>query len=861
MNQEVASTIDGAMSVNTSSATMDITLSEWKEYYPLCDFVRMVRCSPFINKPKIILETMRVEGWRIMTIDDCISKTDELKPIKDEAALLLCIQDMLKDRDFSIETAVEKTDEDGSDESHKIKIPAAALFVSPEQVLSSYRSSTATTSMPSASIAANRSPIVVHQMSNGAAVDRAPVTSSLSQQRGRAEYTRRNLALIRMELRNTVLANALDNDDNRFNRMHGLFSSPRKQHRPAQLAQVARTPLSKKVRMAQRRAASSRVASTKSVATLQGILKPIAARMYPRSASSNEKQVARRGSFNALLHDEDMTIQEPILFSPLHTSEAFQQATRWVSDENSLPMNDDDVDVDVAHSPPAAPFNSPSTSIVDRDNDFQRPSSILLSPVKQNRKCGTVLASSQYLIHMGHDFKGASGASSPLLFEEPLRKTFRDEKVNRLFPLQRNLEWDNLVDAAAVHSSSARIVSPDTTIEEMMDPREVSDATSLSMINVNGAASTTPSIAVPILTASARNPKSPPSVTTCPRGKTHKRIIDEIGLSNKSSSDSSTKKMPSTVAVTLPAVSTEKLEPKKSPPSATKVSTRPRGETLKKRIDENLNHCNDASMNEKVPDSVAASGESKISQQSSGERLGRTESEPVVAHSSPSATNNVGRFPEVDKGVPRTSKGPIRGKQLSLVAAASAKIEAASLKRKVARRREESKIVRRSKRIKAVVVKSNSVPEPLTAFSKMDILFCETYDSKTHNHPGNVRFYGYVLHFLNHFDKLHPVDRQKVASLLVGHYMLYDPTVRFLTKSTASAVNSPQCWHEMKSEESIHRTSVLIDMIREERRRETATKAQSLQRAKLHDSKKLAFLRRILTERKCPGKKREQGET
>jgi hypothetical protein len=117
-----------------------------------------------------------------------------------------------------------------------------------------------------------------------------------------------------------------------------------------------------------------------------------------------------------------------------------------------------------------------------------------------------------------------------------------------------------------------------------------------------------------------------------------------------------------------------------------------------------------------------------------------------------------------------------------------------------------------------------------------------------------------VLHFLNHFDKLHPVDRQKVASLLVGHYILHDPSVRFLTKSTAVASKSAgSCWRQMPFEEAIRRTSMLIDMIREERRRETATESQSLQRAKVYDNKKLAFLRRILTE-KCKGKKSKKGK-
>ncbi|KAI2494245.1 hypothetical protein MHU86_20302 [Fragilaria crotonensis] len=82
-----------------SIGKIDILLSRWRDNSRLCGLLTMIRDDVFVmNKPRYILESMKVEGWRFV---EKRAGSGKLIPIDDESVLVSTISDMLNERDLS----------------------------------------------------------------------------------------------------------------------------------------------------------------------------------------------------------------------------------------------------------------------------------------------------------------------------------------------------------------------------------------------------------------------------------------------------------------------------------------------------------------------------------------------------------------------------------------------------------------------------------------------------------------------------------------------------------------------------------------------------------------------------------------
>jgi hypothetical protein len=78
------------------SLSMDILPDSWQNYEKFNSFINMVVDSHFVtDKPRFILESMKIEGWRFVETNE---KGKKLTPIENEMTKLSCINNILTER-------------------------------------------------------------------------------------------------------------------------------------------------------------------------------------------------------------------------------------------------------------------------------------------------------------------------------------------------------------------------------------------------------------------------------------------------------------------------------------------------------------------------------------------------------------------------------------------------------------------------------------------------------------------------------------------------------------------------------------------------------------------------------------------
>ena len=84
---------------DATSGTIDILLPHWRDNGPFRGFVTMIRdCNFITNKPRVILESMKVEGWRL--VEKSVG-SGNLMPIDEDSVVVSSIAHMLNERDLS----------------------------------------------------------------------------------------------------------------------------------------------------------------------------------------------------------------------------------------------------------------------------------------------------------------------------------------------------------------------------------------------------------------------------------------------------------------------------------------------------------------------------------------------------------------------------------------------------------------------------------------------------------------------------------------------------------------------------------------------------------------------------------------
>lgn len=109
----MSSTDDASCTANKSR---DIVLTAWRDHASFSGFVRLIQSSDFItNKSRVIVETMRIEGWRFVTA--------ESKTVCDERTALSFLQRILE----TTSTNASRGAENG--ESHLIIMIASDMNI------------------------------------------------------------------------------------------------------------------------------------------------------------------------------------------------------------------------------------------------------------------------------------------------------------------------------------------------------------------------------------------------------------------------------------------------------------------------------------------------------------------------------------------------------------------------------------------------------------------------------------------------------------------------------------------------------------------------------------------------------------